>query len=83
MPMKWAKHIAMMNLYEQEQKATTPDTIMVTDKTPMVGKAPQTVMVADKTVMVEKTMQKLQEQLNKVCHLGTALAMYLCVYICV
>lgn len=91
MPMKWAKHIAMMNLYEQEQKATTPDKVMVkdkavmvgkasqealvTDKAVMVGKASQTVMVEDKAVMVGKTTQQLQEQLNEVCHLGSTLAM--------
>ena len=91
MPMKWAKHIAMKNLHEQEQKATTSDTVMVTDKAVvvgkasqeavvtdkavMVGKASQTIMVADKAVMVGKTTQKLQEQLNEVCHLSTTLAM--------
>ena len=58
MPMKWAKHIAMKNLYEQEQKATTPDTVMVTDKAVMVGKASQEAVVTDKAVMVGKASQE-------------------------
>ena len=53
----------------------TTQAVMVADKAVMVGNPLQTVVVADKGVMVGNPSQKLEEQLNEVCHFGTALAM--------